>query len=125
MTSSLCCFLTFLPDDLLRVKTFTQFCIFLSALPTPELLECNPHSNPLQFLECNPPVTPTIFLECNPHSTPHSNPKFCFGKKLCQKQKYNDNIRDPNLHCNNKYGDEFILQRWEVVLIVMNAVVHC
>ena len=50
---------------------------------------------------------------------------FVLKKKLCKEQKYDDKIRDPNLHCNNKYVDEFILQGWEVVLIVMNAAGYC
>ena len=50
---------------------------------------------------------------------------FVFEKTLCRKQKYDDKIRDPNLLSNNKYDDEFILQGWEVVLIVMNAAGHC
>ena len=63
-------------------------------------------------------------------STGHSNnifgvqSKILFWKKnYAKKQKYDDKIRDPNLHCNNKYVDEFILQGWEVVLIAMNPVV--
>ena len=82
-----------------------------SALHTPELLECNPHSNPIQFLECNPRVTPTIFLECNPHSTPQSNPKFSFWKNFMAKTEIWWQIRNPNQHCINKDSDEFIFRR--------------
>ena len=48
---------------------------------------------------------------------------FVLEKTLYLKQEYDDKIRDPNQHCNNQYGDEFILQGWEVVVIAMNAVV--